>query len=286
MGLMLMKKFLVAALAALLFPCEITIAAAPAMTDAEMTAVQNALNRGQQLRRYDQIAWHGTDAVMAAIKADGRIAEITAKGGGFLVLDDDSGGRFIIFDKNLENPKPLAEARLVKGVDATGPYEVSKGLLPDLSLIARRMIMARQIAVDALVAASVELCTSGTPNTIILPPVTADAPVDVYFMSSQVKWEEVPAGGHYLVSVDKDGKAGPIRRFTKSCLPMPTDKAKKKPESLVITHLLDPVPTEMHIFTMFAAGLPVYVWTQEGKRLWAVEASEGQARIRLLDSKK
>jgi hypothetical protein len=32
---------------------------------------------------------------------------------------------------------------------------------------------------------------------------------------------------------------------------------------LVVTHLLDPIPTEIHVFTALAAGLPVFVGTED-----------------------
>jgi hypothetical protein len=57
---------------------------------------------------------------------------------------------------------------------------------------------------------------------------------------------------------------------------------EQKAEALVVSHLLDPTPTEIHVFSVFAAKKPIYVITVTNDRIWAAEISGGQARIRLV----
>jgi hypothetical protein len=47
---------------------------------------------------------------------------------------------------------------------------------------------------------------------------------------------------------------------------------------MFITHLLDPVPTEIHVFTAFGSGLPLYVGVRDG-RLYSVKVENGKAQV-------
>ena len=114
------------------------------------------------------------------------------------------------------------------------------------------MIRARELAVDAFVAGKVSMCTKGKANVAVLPPETPGGPVTAYLMSPQVDLNVLPLGGHYSVTVSDDGKTGPVRKFTNSCVNLPlsgTDGKGGKLAALSITHLLDPVPTELHVFS-------------------------------------
>jgi hypothetical protein len=78
-------------------------------------------------------------------------------------------------------------------------------------------------------------------------------------------------GGHYRVEVAADGKAGKPWAFTNTCLEMPTaSESGARPEGIGMTQLRGSMPNETHVFTAFAAGVPVYVSTKSGK-LWRVE---------------
>jgi hypothetical protein len=54
---------------------------------------------------------------------------------------------------------------------------------------------------------------------------------------------------------------------------------------MLITHLLDPVPTEIHVFTVFGSGLPLYVSVRDG-RVYSVEVTEGKAQVEVVQSKR
>jgi hypothetical protein len=147
------------------------------------------------------------------------------------------------------------------------------------------MIAAVRAARAKLVAEHVGLCANAAPNVVVLPPTTPGGSTFVYFLTPQTKNEAVPLGGHYRVEVGPDGKAGAMRPFTHSCIDMPTSEgsppgmpAGGKPAAGVVTHLLDPVPTEIHVFSSLAARLPLFVSTTQNGRLWAVEGY----RIRLV----
>ena len=54
------------------------------------------------------------------------------------------------------------------------------------------------------------------------------------------------------------------------------------PAGLMVSHILDETPTEIHVFSTYVAGLPVYVSTVKNDRVWVIELIEGQPRVRLI----
>ena len=95
-------------------------------------------------------------------------------------------------------------------------------------------------------------------------------------MSTQSENNSYPFGGHFRVEVSADGTAGASRVFTRSCLTMSGHGADKS-AAMFITHLLDPVPTEIHVFTALTAHQPVGVGTMD-KRLWWVTGEAIEVR--------
>ena len=61
-----------------------------------------------------------------------------------------------------------------------------------------------------------------------------------------------------------------------------TRHGRREAVGFVISHLLDPVPTEIHVFTAIASGKAVFVSTKSGMA-WNVEPSGGTARIQGID---
>lgn len=259
-----------------------SVAQAQLFSDSEQAAVVLALNRGQRLYAFDQAAWHATDKLLEDAKAQGRLDSINARYGGWIVREaDPSTLEVIFFDKTKDAPKPLYVARMADGGKrvVSAEFAGQDAALPDA--VTLRMIQARAVAQKALEGQSILRCTDKPYNTAVLPPDTPDGPIPVYWLSPQSDLDHVPFGGHLRIMVAADGKAGPIHPFTKSCMELPTRQAKETTRALYATQLLDPLPTEVDVFTMFAAGLPLYIGTLDG-RTWSIESSGGQARVRLI----
>lgn len=251
-------------------------------SDSEQAAVVLALNRGQRLYAFDQAAWHATDKMLEDARAQGRLDSINTRYGGWIVREaDPSTLEVIFFDKSTDAPKPLYIARMADGGKRVVSAEFARqdATLPDDTTL--RMIRARDAAQKALEGQSVLRCTDKPYNTAVLPPDTPDGPIPVYWLTPQSDLDHVPFGGHLRIMVAADGKAGPMHPFTKSCMELPTGRAKEATRALYATQLLDPLPTEVDVFTMFAAGLPLYIGTPDG-RTWSIESSGGQASVRLI----
>ena len=117
---------------------------------------------------------------------------------------------------------------------------------------------------------------------MVLPGRKAADPVSVYFLIPQTTFQEYPYGGHYKFDI-KDGKVIEGRAFTRSCIALPLRK-QGKAEALFLTHLLDDVPTEVHVFGVLNTGLPLFVGVKDG-RIYSVSVSDGRPAIRLISKK-
>jgi len=115
------------------------------------------------------------------------------------------------------------------------------------------------------------------PTTISFSrsPRSAAAPaaaIDVYQLSVPGQRGHYPAGGHYKSTIAPDGSVAASRGFTNACLELavPEPAAGRQPAPLAITHLLDPLPTEIHVFLALATGHPLLVVAGDPQRIFAV----------------
>lgn len=260
------------------------ILAAPGIGVAQQTgisasneaSIQHAVERGRMIYAYDQAAWHGTDDMLTMVSHPETLI------GGWIVDGPADAPELVFFDKNEADPhavyvaqfrnNKLASSRLLGFSDET-----------KLSPERIRLIRTRKTALDSFFASKVERCTERSYNTVVLPPSLPGGPTLVYVLTPQTDNDTMPFGGHYLIEVASDGKASAPRPFTKSCISLPLrDKGTDAPAALTITHLLDPVPTEIHVFTSLSAHMPIFVLTTQNRLSWTVEGG----RISTLDLKK
>ena len=117
---------------------------------------------------------------------------------------------------------------------------------------------------------------------MVLPPDRPDGETMVYFLAARDQADSVPFGGHYRFAVSPAGVAGPMHGFTHACLDAPVSRNGEKVRYIVVTQLIDPVPSEVAVFNMLSTGLPLYVMIDGPIPAWAIEAPDGQARIRVV----
>lgn len=251
-------------------------------SELEKASIQLALDRGQLLYAFDQAAWHATDKFIEDAKAGGRLDALRSKFGGWIVRQSDHSTLEVIFFSNdAVTPKEL----YVVQMSGSGTHVVSGRFAGQDAVITEpktlQLIRAREAALQAIEGQSILRCKKQPFNVAVLPPDTPDGSIPVYVLTPQSDLDHVPFGGHLRVMVSADGEAGALHPFTKSCMDLPTRRAKDAPKALVATQLIDPLPTEVAVFTMFAAQLPLFILTRD-KRTWVIETSGGQGRVRLL----
>jgi hypothetical protein len=241
--------------------------AQPSPTGVGLTAaVRTAVSRGELLYIYDEAGWHGTDDFLA------NYAGLAGQAGGYVVSGDDLDAELVFYDKSKSNAVYRAKfinRKLVK----SGPAAADRVAL---TAIEKQLIAAKDKALAAFIAANVGLCSASNPNLAALPPERPGGPVIVYIMTSSTTPDTVPLGGHYSVEVAADGSVGPIRHFTKACIDMPMNKKPPvgEPVAFVVTHLLDPTPTEIHVFSSLTSKVPLIVVTSPDARMWLVDGNK------------
>jgi hypothetical protein len=229
-------------------------------------AVQTAVDRGELLYIYDEAAWHGTDDIRANYPA------LLAQAGGYVVTGDETDTELVFYDRSKSKAvyrATFSDEQLTK----SGPPSADR--IP-LTALEKRLISAKDSALNAFTAAKVGVCNKGTPNLAALPPAIPTGPVIVYLMTPRIDRNLVPLGGHFSVEIGADGKAGAIRRFMNTCFDMPLGH---KPQGglFVITHLLDPTPTEIHVFSSLTAKAPMVVLTSPDGRMWLIDGNQVQS---------
>ncbi|MEA3054028.1 MAG: hypothetical protein QOG72_2931 [Sphingomonadales bacterium] len=253
------------------------VAAAPAqMTPAEQVQVQAAIDRGRLLFELDQAAWMTTDDMLARlggrrdVPIKGWVIERTANGDGYVVTYFGDGG-----DDDDTGPAAFYSG-VVRGGKVVSGELFAEGARPPLTAAQLRL---KQATDAARAFSEYQPCTPNRFNVAVVPPAAGE-PIDAYLLSSQTERNVYPLGGHFRLRID-GGKIVSHRPFMKSCMNLNTAAAagKGSPEALVVAHLLDPTPTEIHVFVSMWMKKPIFVVT--GKRLWAVEGPH----IRLVGKK-
>lgn len=238
------------------FVVALALAAAPADDrQAQLAAIGR---RGQLLYDYDQAAWHTTDALLAALPGAPGVR-------GYIVEPGPAGLRVTYYGSKGDTAVPIFVADYARGKVSNArivPETERVGLGP----MQMRMVQAR----TPQGADKLKRCSAAPYNMVVLPPVTADAPVEVYMLTPQAASRSYPFGGHHHLRVGTDGKIIADRQFAKSCLVMTPPPGAEG--FMAVTHLLGPNPTEIHVFNSLASGTPVVVITGPD-RFWFVQGA-------------
>ncbi|HYU96433.1 MAG TPA: hypothetical protein VE989_09735 [Sphingomicrobium sp.] len=261
---------LAAALLAFATPT-VAAGAAPQLSAAEQSQLRQNIELGTLLYRYDQSAWHVTDAMLKALPDEAK-----ARVRGYVTTLGLHGMRTTFFGEG----KWARYERLYSAVwtgSAITDAEQFTLVETGMTGLEVRLIQARRIALEH--AHQLTMCSKAPPNVIAFADPADDDLIHVYVMTPQARTDSFPMGGHHRIDVKYD-RIVAERAFTKSCLELGSQKIPEgaKPAGMFITHLLDPVPTEIHVFTAFGSGLPLYVGVRDG-RLYSVKVENGKAQV-------
>jgi hypothetical protein len=245
-----------------------------AQTAEEQQRLDWVQQRGRLLFEIDRAAWVGTDDMLA------QIADAASSGmRGYLVEREGNGFAVIFF-----GGPPDAPVAFYRGI-VENRRVVSRQVFPAdgrpaLTPAQRRLADARDIIIRDVLR-DLSFCARSSPNFAIIPPDAPDGPIDVYVLTPQEQTSVFPFGGHHRVRISASGQVLERRRFTNTCVNMPIrDQRGNQPVGLNISHLLDPIPTEIHVFLSIWTGLPLGVATPASNRVWMIE----NERIRIIGS--
>ncbi len=262
-------------LLALIAPLVAVLLAAPVLADpakSELAAASAAEVRGAEIYAYDQAAWHSTDQMQDDMSSTGLSAGTLRERGlaGFIV-EPANDGLLLATYYGKKDGKTFAIARYwMAGSTVKRGGLVSAGDDAALSPLALKLIERREQAAAIALADEAGICTDAAPNTVVLPP-RPDGSIPVYLMSAMVKSGSFPAGGHYLYVFDAGGKLVSKRPFTKSCVAIEWGDLPKGAVAAGVSHLLDPQPTEIHVFISLNMPVPLGVITSSNREFWLVD---------------
>jgi hypothetical protein len=234
--------------------------AEPTITAEQRSALIAAVERGRLLFELARASQLTTRDMLA------RIGDPAAAGvAGWVALPGQGGTIVTYYADGPDGPVAVYRAR-VETAQVADPEVFAAGARPALGAVERRMAAAR-----AAVAAVERQPCGPDFNVIVIPPAAADAPIDVYKLSPQTRRDHYPLGGHFRATVAADGSVGAIRGFTNRCLDLETgvELAGRPQRPIAVTHLLDPLPTEIHVFLSLWMNRPLVVATGE-RSLWTV----------------
>ena len=249
--------------------------AVPALADpsaGELAATLAAEARGAEMYAYDQAAWHSTDQLHEDMQSGGlTVADMLSRGFAGFIVEPVSDGLLLATYYGKKDGKIFALARYwMAGSKVKRGGLVKSDEDAALSPLALKLVERREQAVAVASADEVGICTDGAPNTVVLPP-RPDGSIPVYFMSASVENGTFPAGGHYLYVFDAAGKLASKRPFTKGCVLVDWRNLPKGAAGASVSHLLDPQPSEIHVFVSLNMPGKLFVITTSNKDLWLID---------------
>jgi hypothetical protein len=230
----------------------------------EQALLSKAEAVGLTIFKHDHAAAVATDALLASgvTKSDKRMhGWITeSQGEGILVT-------FIGGDAN-EAPQTLYRVSVSKEGEVKGPPQELK-VPQELTEFESGAAAARIFAGKY----SFQPCAERY-NTVVLPADSSARPNwVVYLIPGTQDALRIPLGGAHRLELDATGQhLLNDRGFTRSCVVMgdPKADAKHPPVMLVATHLMDPVPTEIHVFWNLWGGIPLDILTTSNGAVWNI----------------
>jgi|GEM_PF-2599404 len=188
---------------------------------------------------------------------------------GWVATPEGEGLGVVYYADGPQGPVAVYRGQVVGGRVAS--RDVYSGAdRPALTATHRRMAAAR-----AAVAGLDRQPCAGAFNVIVIPPASAEAPIEVYKLSPQTQRGRYPAGGHFLATVAPDGTVSSTSDLAARCVDLspgdstPLAGAGAPARPLSIGHS-GPLPTEIHVFLSLLMNRPLLVTTAEPARVWSV----------------
>ena len=237
-------------------------APAPPLTSAEQAEVRRIAERGRLLIDIARAGMLATRDMLS------RVPDPEGQGiSGWIAEPAGNGTTVTFYADSPEGPSAVYRGNLLGGrVVSREVFAAAER--PALTPIQARMAAARA-ATDELPHGA---CSPQPFNVLVVPPQAVGEPVDVYQMSAPTERGRFPLGGHFRSTVAADGSVADTRGFTNACLDLevPAVASGERPAPIGVTHLLDPMPTEVHMVVAQLAGRPLLVATGEPQRIWLV----------------
>src|SRR5205085_7016852 len=221
------------------------------LTRAQLATLQAAATRGRLLGTIERAGRAATQDMLS------RVANPDGAGISGWLAEAEGNGVAVTFYADTDSG-PVAVYRVTFNGGRIVDRDVHlAGTRPPLNPLQARMAAAR--------AATARLdnhpCSGDVFNVFVVPPLTADGTIDVYQISPQLQRGSFPLGGHFRTSVAADGSVAATRGYTNACVTTTVvdPPAGARPAPIAVTHLLDDLPQDIHVFLSAWTGHPPLV---------------------------
>ncbi len=239
-----------------------SIPAAPMTAEQERSELALAASRGRQIFAVARAGLLATQDMLS------RVADPEAVGISGWVAEPEGNAMAVTFYGNADaGPVAIYRARVLGGRVVSRDTFLT-GDRPPLTGLPLRMARAR----SASESEDQRPCTRQPFNVIAVPPADADAPLLVYRISPPESRSRLPFGGHFRSIVGSDGSVSEARAFSRGCLNVDIGEVAPGTQAgpIAITHLLDPLPTEIHVFLSLFSSRPLVIAAGDPTRLFMV----------------
>jgi hypothetical protein len=242
------------------------------LTRAQLAELRAAATRGRLLGVIERSGRMATQDMLS------RVPDPNAAGiSGWIAEAEGNGVAVTFYADGDANSGPV----IVYRVTINGGRIVDRdihltGTRPPLNPLQARMAAARA----ATAALPNQPCGSEVFNVFVVPPLTADGVIDVYQISPQTRPGFYPLGGHFRTSIAPDGSVAGTRGYTSTCLDaaVAVPAPGTRPAPVSVTHLLDPLPQDIHVFLSAWTGHPLLVVAGDPQRIF-VATPDGIAEV-------
>lgn len=241
----------------------------PTIPEQYTAAVQRANQLGASLYAHDHAASVASDELVErhAVPADRRVR-------GWLTRAFEAGeaAGIVVTFVGEQKGKALSLYRVRVPGDG-GPLEY-EALAPGVALDDSETAgWAARSAAARLLAKRRGRCGERY-NPVVLPAIAGgDGVIRVYMLASTNKPALMIAGGHVLYEYSADGRELLSERgFTRACIDLPLSHDLEKGEiaGLMLSHLLDPTPTEIHVFLSRNYRQNLFPVTTQNSLMWEI----------------
>jgi len=229
---------------------------------------------GREIYRHDQLAWAATDVVVAKVGQ----ARMTLEGCRGWVVDTSGAAPLVRFvRKSAAGGEAAYDVRFPEDADPVFEVPTDRKLTPRQSSAQAALLTA----FAPFQAGKYPMCrVRGDYNFVVLDDPSGDGFL-VYILRPKDNADSIPIGGHYRISVTRDGKAiKQVDRLSADCLTMTRSEPKGQggeAVAIAMSHAVSPTPLETHVFLSLQEDLPFYVVTKDG-RSWTVEKGKIKAQ--------
>ena len=233
------------------------------LSRADLAELDASVQRGRLLGLIDRSGHFATQDMLSRI-SDPDAAGIT----GWIAEPEGNGVAVTFYADTDAGPVTVYRANILGGRVVSRDIHINAAARPPLNPIQARMAAARA----ATGRPDHRPCAGEDFNVFVVPPTAADGPIDVYQISPQTRRGFYFLGGHFKTSIAADGSVAGQRGFTNACLDTAVAEpaAGARPAPIAITHLLDPLPQEIHVFMSIWTGHPIFVVAGDPQRLFGV----------------